>query len=122
MFKLFPVITKTYNQFAPLFLAKNITFDLDFPDPTSTITRLNPVKKQLEDILHLLNQSPEVSTVSLLVAPNQITIKTNAMISAHQIESTNRSIVNSQTSTKAISNLKIKTKLGFGTTFLIDIN
>ncbi len=109
MSRLSIAINEIYLKFLPIAEKVGITLDLDFPDPTIEVEDTERIKKDLEKSLKTVVGRKPKSTIKIFVERGKIVLSDSETVLSKQM-----------CEILSVGHIRVKSKLGFGTTVTID--
>ena len=109
MARLSIAINEIYLKFLPMAEKVGITLDLDFPDPTIEVEDTERIKKDLEKSLKTAVGKRPKSTIKITVVRGKIIVTDSETVLSKQM-----------CEFLSVGHIKVKSKVGFGTTVTID--
>ena len=103
------VITKTYQKYSPILRKLNISLDIDFPDTTLTIENKSRVEQSLDKSMRSAIKRSKNGRITIAVKSGKIILSDDGTILSKDA----CDLLSSE-------HVKVKSRVGFGTTVIID--
>ncbi|MBQ3348292.1 hypothetical protein IJG90_02120 [Candidatus Saccharibacteria bacterium] len=105
------IISQFYQKYLPITQKLHLSLELDFPDTTLTTGSPAQLSRTLDRAMRtMITQSHPGDQIRLAISPRTITLTNNNTI-----------LPPSACQNLASTNIRIKSRVGFGTNFILDI-
>lgn len=108
MVKISEIIETLYQKYFPIVKKLGVSLDVDFPDTTLTIRERERVEKDLDKSLRSAVKRSRHGRISIVIRPGKIIVKDDGTI-----------LSKSACDLLTTEHVKVKSRVGFGTTVTI---